>query len=1150
MATLTAEALAKSTEYFGGDELAANVYLTKYAVEGEDTPDKMHNRLAAEFARIEKNHGINALSEQNIFDYFDKFNYIVPQGSPMAGIGNPAQVMSISNCFVIQSPYDSYAGILKTDQEQAQLMKRRGGVGFDISPIRPKGLKTNNAAKTTDGIEVFMERWSNTTREVAQGGRRGALMLTIDVRHPDIETFVTIKSDLTKVTGANISVRLTDDFMKAVKTNDDFVLQWPVDSATPTITRTIKAAELWDKIITLAHQNAEPGLLFWDTVQRRTPADAYPEFKSVSTNPCQPAWAPVLTPGGVYPLGKLKPGMQVWSEDGWVKVTNIISSGVKDVYRYRTNAGVFYGTENHRIVSNGTKVEVGQAESIDVLRGTHNMWSGIDLVERHPDSEHKNFKQAVMDGLVIGDGGVHQASNDLVYLCVGEDDESYHDSEVGDLLVKNRVGIKPYAWTVKTTIKAEQLPLAHLREVPEFYRFNTSVKACGFLRGVFSANGSVVANGTRVTLKSNSVKLIEQVQVMLSALGIRSYFTTNKTKKVQFANGDYQCRESYDLNITTDRGVFAKRIGFLQPYKNEKINLTAFSGKSKMTYDIVSVDQVSWEEVFDITVDGPSHTYWSGGLNVSNCGEIVLSPYDSCRLLLINVAGFVKDPFSSTPTFDTVGYGQAVRVGQRLMDDMVDLELECIDRILAKIEADPEPADVKRFEIELWQKVRNACERGRRTGLGLTGVGDAVAYLNIQYGSDEGVETVEMFYRELALNSYRESVQLAKERGAFPAYDYELEKNHEFINQIMDLDPQLRADWVQYGRRNIANTTTAPAGSVSMLTQTTSGIENAYLLMYDRNKKINPSDVNAEVSFIDAMGDKWQTFRVYHHGFKKWMEVTGKTDPSESPYAGSTSNDIDWTMKVKVQAAAQKWICHAISNTTNLPNDATVETVKEIYMTGWESGCKGVTIYRDGSRTGVLVAAKDKEEEKVGIKQVHAPKRPQELPCDIHNMTVQGERWTFFIGLLDGQPYELMGGLSENIKLPRRVKQGKIVKHNGPKNPIARYDLHYDFEKGEDDEAVIADVTNVFNNTTYATFTRTLSLALRHGAPVQFVVEQLLKGTDEDLFSFSKAASRVLKQYIEDGTKRDKKCLDCGDNNLSYQDGCMLCLSCGSSKCG
>jgi ribonucleoside-diphosphate reductase alpha chain len=822
------EALKASIEYFNGDDLAASVYLGKYALTTPDgdilepTPDDMHRRLAKEFARIEQKYP-NPMSEDEIFELFKDFKYIIPQGSPMAGIGNPYQNMSISNCFVIDSPYDSYAGLLKTDQEEAQIMKRRGGVGFDISTIRPKGLGTANAAKTTDGIGVFMERFSNTCREVAQGGRRGALMLSISVHHPEIETFINIKRDKTKVTGANISVRLTDDFMKAVKEDAEYELRFPVDSPFPIISKMVKAKDIWDQIIESAHDSAEPGLLFWDTVQRRTPAEAYTEFKSVSTNPC---------------------------------------------------------------------------------------------------------------------------------------------------------------------------------------------------------------------------------------------------------------------------------------------------------------------------------------------GEIVLSPYDSCRLLLVNVVSFVKNPFTTKAKFDWELYGDVCIKAQRLMDDMVDLEVECIDQILAKIDIDPEPEDVKAIERGLWEKIRHACVTGRRTGTGVTAVGDAVAALGLCYGSDESIKAVEDIYQQLAAGAYISTITLAQERGSFPAYDYELEKNNEFIQQIMDTVSGLENLRKKYGRRNVALTTTAPAGSVSVLTQTTSGIEPAFMLSYTRRKKINPIDGDVTPDFVDELGDKWLEFPVYHHWFKKWMEVTGKTKVEDSPYNGALANDIDWVQKVKLQAAAQKWICHAISNTTNLPADVSVETVKDIYMAGWESGCKGITIYREGSRSGVLVSNEEptQEIEKPLEIYVHnAPKRPIELPCEVHHMTVQGEKWTFFVGMLGDKPYEIMGGLSKNITMPKRVKNGKTVKHNGPTAPKARYDFHYDFETDLDNETVLKDIATLFDNATYSAFTRTISLALRHGTDVRFVVEQIQKGAEkeDDLFSFSKAVSRVLKHYIQDGIElTDKKCLECGAKDLVYQEGCVMCKSCGSSKCG
>ena len=816
-------ALSKSKQYFGGDDLAAQVFLGKYALttpDGEileDTPDVMHRRMAKEFARIEKKYP-KPRSEEEIYQSFKDFKYIVPQGSPMAGIGNPYQTVSLSNCFVIESPYDSYGGLLKTDQEEAQLMKRRGGVGFDISTIRPRGIQTNNAAKTTDGIGVFMERFSNTCREVAQGGRRGALMLSISVHHPEIETFINIKRDLKKVTGANISIRLSDEFMNAVKNGKQYQVRFPVDEKeNPQVSSVVDARNIWNQIIESAHSSAEPGLLFWDTVKRESPADIYEQFQTVSTNPC---------------------------------------------------------------------------------------------------------------------------------------------------------------------------------------------------------------------------------------------------------------------------------------------------------------------------------------------GEITLSPYDSCRLLLVNTLSFVENPFTPEAKFDYEAYGKVVVLAQRLMDDMIDLELECVDKILAKIHADPEPDDVKKIEVDLWNKIRKSAVDGRRTGLGVTAIGDTLAALNIRYGSEESIGQIEEIYKHLALNAYRATVELARERGAFPVFDFNLEQDHPFINRIMDLDPELKANWKKYGRRNIALTTTAPAGSVSVLTQTTSGIEPAFEVVYKRRKKINPNDKDARVDFVDALGDKWQEYKVYHHQYKKWMEVSGKEAIEESPYYKARANDIDWVVKVKAQAAAQRWICHSISNTTNIPADTTVDTVKDIYMAGWETGCKGVTIYRDGCRDGVLVTEKpvanpvqtDSERNSSKFIEHHAPKRPIDLTCDIFHITVGGEKWNAFVGLYEDKPYEIFAGRSEYVHIPKSKKRGTIHK-NGAYNLLI----------GEsDDPIVVKDLAKVFENASESAFTRTVSLALRHGVPVQYVVEQIEKGAskDNDLFSLGKGLMRVLKNYIKDGTKTKKKCESCGSDELAYIEGCLTCSGCGSSKCG
>ena len=854
------EAYEASLEYFAGDELAASVFVSKYALRDGDgnilekTPADMHLRLAKEFSRIEAKYP-NPLSEKEIFclladvEHIDisaravmsledlaresrGFGPVVPQGSPMSAMGNPYKLQSLSNCFVINSPQDSYGGILFADQEQAQIMKRRGGVGFDISTIRPKGMTTANAAGTTDGIGVFMERFSNTCREVAQGGRRGALMLTISIMHPEVETFINIKRDLKKVTGANISVRLTDEFMNAVKHDTEFTLRWPVESKIEDakVTKVVKARELWNQVIDAAWSSAEPGLLFWDTVKKMTPTEAYASkgYANVSTNPC---------------------------------------------------------------------------------------------------------------------------------------------------------------------------------------------------------------------------------------------------------------------------------------------------------------------------------------------AELILSPYDSCRLLLVDLTKFVKDAYLPTATFDFDRFKKVSAKAQKLMDDLVDLEIEAVDAILKKIENDAESDDVKRPEMELWQKIRKAASGARRTGLGITGIGDALAAIGVTYGTQESVDKTENIYKELALSAYRSSIEMAKDRGPFPVYEWRLENDSPFLKRIMEADKSLFTDWAKYGRRNIALTTTAPAGSVSCLTQTTSGIEPAYLLSYTRRKKINPNDTLSRVDFVDQLGDKWQEYKVYHHGFKKWMDATGKTDEqiSESPYWKATSNDVDWTMSVKLQAAAQKWVCHAISKTCNLPNDVTRDVVADVYMAAWEAGCKGFTVYRDGCRTGVLVQDAPKETKKTDpdsqpetMVENHAPKRPKELPCDIHRINVKGsegqESYLVLVGQLDGKPYEIFCGSSSHVEVPKKAKTGTLIK-NGKKDGVATYNLQ--IPVGDDDHLLFKDIVELFANPNHGAFTRTLSLSLRHGVPVQYMVEQLQKDKHSDMQSFSRVLARVLKGYIPDGVKStsDKVCPECASVALVYKEGCVTCASCGWSKC-
>ena len=819
------EVLKASLDYFGGDELASSVFAGKYALQDAEgnylelTPDDMHQRLASAFTGIETKYD-NSMHYEDIYNLFKDFKYIIPQGSPMSGIGNEAKIQSLSNCFVIEAPADSYAGILKTDQEQVQIMKRRGGVGFDISTIRPKGMITSNAAKTTDGIEVFLDRFSNSCREVAQGGRRGALMLSISVHHPQVMEFIKIKRDITRVTGANISVRVTDEFMTAVKAETEYIQRWPVDSKTPEVHDHVDAKEVWDALIEGAHASAEPGVLFWDTATQMTPSDAYAEdgFGSVSTNPC---------------------------------------------------------------------------------------------------------------------------------------------------------------------------------------------------------------------------------------------------------------------------------------------------------------------------------------------GEIILSPYDSCRLMLVNLTSFVTNPWEDNALFDYGHFREVTKKAQRLMDDMIDLEIEQIDKILTKIDNDPESDDVKYYEKGLWQKIREVAIKGRRTGLGITGLGDAIAMLGQRYGSEESIETTEKIYKWLSLASYEESIQLAKERGAFEVFNHRKEKDHPFIERIInELTPEVVEDYRTYGRRNIANTTTAPAGSVSCLTQTTSGIEPAFMLYYKRRKKVQNGE---EVMFVDELGDEWKEFNVYHHAFKQWMKKKGYSDlevaaaVQNSPYHKATANEIDWRAKVKLQSVAQKWICHAISNTTNLPADVSVETVKDIYMLGWELGCKGITVYRDGSRSGVLVSTDEKKEGLAAIVERDAPKRPEVLDCDIYHTSIKGQKWVVLIGLLDGKPYEVIGGEADQIEIPSRYRSGKLYKR-----VFKTLNSKYDLKLGDDNDELIKDVVSVFDNPNHASYTRVISTSLRHGVPVQYLVEQMQKDKEMDMFSFSKVIARCLKNYINNGTSAsDKICNECGaEDSLVYQEGCVTCKSCGSGKCG
>lgn len=1153
-------------DYFNGDELAANVWESKYKYNNEVDPNDMHIRLASEFARMEENHwqmeaenaknvnknalslygrkrSFNKLTQETIFNYFKDFKYIIPQGSVMSILGTD-RVASCSNCFVIESPKDSYHSILKADEELVQLMKRRGGVGLDLSNLRPRGSSVSNAAKTSTGAASFMERYSNSTREVAQGGRRGALMLTMDVRHPDIKEFINAKKDRTKVTGANISVMLRDDFMKAVKKDKNYTLRFPCNASIDEakVAKEVNAKELYDELVYNAWDNAEPGQLFIDRMLDYGPDGVYDKYKTVSTNPCQPSFATVLTEDGIRTFADIEEGSVIWSESGWTTVTKKWSTGVKSVYKYGTSANRFIGTENHRVKSSNKKVEVKDAVSIDVLSGKTTRNSLL-------------VPSVIMDGIMIGDGSVHLSSKTKEYLTIGANDIDYFsDNDIRHLILGEHASKKGMAFKVSTSVTYEELPRLHKRCIPERYYKGSQVIVKSFLRGLYSANGSVVSK--RVTLKSTSLLLIEQVQDMLSSIGIRSYFTTNKEKDIQWPNGLYKSKTSYDLSISTDRHIFQREIGFIQDYKNEKLKKTLINAvlkKSSKTGKILNKEYLGEYEVFDITVDNKEHTYWTGGCNVSNCSELSMGEKDACRLMCMNLYSLVRNPYSQNAFIDENKLYEVAYEQQRLADDLIDMEISQIDRILLKIEKEGSPV-----EKSLWEGIRENCRNGRRTGCGVTGLADMLAALGMKYDSKKAMQTIEWVMKVKMRAELDCTIDLAILRGPFEDWDPLLESVLDMEGDLLGSNSffsmvatEFKEQWLRmltYGRRNISWSTVAPTGTVSLMTQTSSGIEPLFQPFYTRRKKVNPSEPDVRVDFVDQSGDSWTEFAVLHPKFKDWIELNweelmgdsiGSAEAlskeslkelyEKSPWYGSSANDIDWQKRVLIQSSIQKYTSHGISSTINLPSSATKEEVYNIYMSAWASGCKGVTVYRDGCRTGVLVTDTNAKT----FSQKDATKRPKDLKCKIDTVKVKGTPFTVVVGELDSKPYEVFAiqGLEST------VKSGTITKMQGGKYNV------YNEDGDLFDRNISGDLTDE-----QAAITRLISTALRHGTDVKYICEQLGK-THGDLTDFSKAISRVLKTYIADQLIHGETCGSCGGTNLIYEEGCKRCKDCGNSKC-
>ena len=838
------EAMKASLEYFNGDELAARVWVNKYALKDsfgniyEKSPEQMHWRIAREISRIENKYP-NPLSAEEIFGLLDHFRFIVPAGSPMTGIGNDFQVASLSNCFVIglDGDADSYGAILRIDEEQVQLMKRRGGVGHDLSHLRPKGSPVNNSALTSTGLVPFMERYSNSTREVAQDGRRGALMLSVSIKHPDAEAFIDAKMTEGKVTGANVSVKIDDLFMKSAIEGKPYIQQFPVDSDNPVFSKKIEAKSLWSKIVHNAWKSAEPGVLFWDTITRESIPDCYADlgFKTVSTNPC---------------------------------------------------------------------------------------------------------------------------------------------------------------------------------------------------------------------------------------------------------------------------------------------------------------------------------------------GEIPLCPYDSCRLLSINLYSYVENPFTDKARFNEELFRKHVSIAQRIMDGIVDLELEKIDKIIEKVSNDPQTDEVKVSELHLWNKIKRKSGLGRRTGVGITAEGDMIAAMGLRYGTQEATDFSVNVHKILALSAYRSSVNMAKERGKFDIFDADREKDNPFINRIKEAEPELYNEMCQYGRRNIACLTIAPTGTTSLMTQTTSGIEPVFLPVYKRRRKVNPNDTDVHVDYVDEVGDSFEEYIVYHPKFMKWMEINGldttakytqeqiDTLVSKSPYYKATANDVDWLMKVRMQGAIQKWVDHSISVTVNLPNDVDEELVGKLYVEAWKSGCKGCTIYRDGSRSGVMISVEKKKEKSEEPAPCRHPEvtevRPKELECDVVRFQNNKEKWVAFVGLLNGYPYEIFTGLQddeEGIVLPKTVTKGKIIKQIND-DGTRRYDFQFENKRGY--KTTVEGLSEKFNPE-YWNYAKLISGVLRYRMPIEHVIKLVasLQLKNESINTWKNGVERALKKYIMDGTEaKGQKCPNCGQETLVYQEGCLTCKNCGASRCG
>ena len=1302
-------------KYFNGDELAASSWINKYSLKDSDNnyyemnPDDMHKRIASELFRIESKYE-NGLKEEEIYELIKDFKYIIPQGSPMSGIGNNLQTVSLSNCFVVGNEADSYGGIFLTDQEQAQLMKRRGGVGHDLSHIRPRNTKVNNSALISTGIVPFMERFSNTTREVAQDGRRGALMLSCSIEHPNAENFIDAKLEAGKVTGANISVKITDEFMKSVIENKEYTQKFPVGSEKPTSTNIIDAKKLWDKIIHNAWKSAEPGVLFWDTIINESVADCYADlgFRTISTNPCVVGETLIAVADGRNAVsikqltleGKDVPVYCLDRNGGLVIRTmrNPRITGYKQqLYKVSLENGhSMRVTGNHKLrLKDGSYVEAKDLKEGDSLHIMTKYEASIEEIFPNSNSrssnyywlnngdfkssksEHRFIYEQTNDKIKNGDVIHHKDFNSLnnslenLILMSKKEHDRYHGDTIrgeknpyhrmsddwkknfasGGEGIKNSKYInisneelKNHAIILTKKLdrrfsKEDWIVYAKENNIPQsFSNFRSSV-----IGNVLSLSKLValelgydnvsldprlvktykksLENGYNSKIENNQVLVEKFCEHCGESFWINYFqreisFCSNKCSlnhlnkneelmKIRIENTQNTYKRLSEETKNKQLDVFTKlryelgRDPLLKEWEEKCSNLSishrlntknGFNNfkelkEESLVYNhrIISVELDGFEDVYNGTVD-EFHNFFSGEfqeytksnknkyiyVNQLQCGEIPLCSYDSCRLLCVNLYSYVIDPFTKNARFDFDLFAKHTQIAERFMDDIVDLEIEKIEAILKKIESDPEDNRIKMVEIDLWNQIMKKTIEGRRTGLGITAEGDMLAALNLTYGTPESTKVSVEIHKIFALSAYKSSCIMAQERGSFPIYDYEKELKNPFINRLRTEFPELD-EMLKKGRRNISLLTCAPTGTVSLMTQTTSGIEPAFMVYYKRRRKINPNDKNAKSVFVDESGDHWEEYLVFHHKFLIWLEINGydvekvknmsddevQKIVERSPYFKATSNDVDWVEKVKLQGAIQKWIDHSISVTINLPNTVTEELVSKVYETGWSSGCKGMTVYRDGSRSGVLISAKEETKEETEEKvnnpyggfDSNAPKRPKSLKCDVVRFTNKGDKWIGFVGLHkygedELRPYEIFTGLLDSFQVPSYVESGEISKSKI--DGISRYDFVY---KDKDGYPIIMTGLNRAFDREHWNYGKMISGVLRHRMPIKNVVDLIdsLKFAEDNIVTWKAGVKRMLKKYIK-SESMGEKCPNCGSVNYHHVGGCDLCADCGFSR--